>query len=134
MSRWVILRLWLFIFSIGMLLVTNRATCHSLDSSMLQLNELTDGKFMVKWQTTSPTLKMLREPARFPKSCRLSGGELDCGSLGLVGSIEFPWLKGTESRVMVVIDWRSGSRLLRVVDGRAPRLVVYGIPASAGLK
>ncbi len=118
------------------LLVPRSAMCHALDSSSLQLTEVSDGKFNVKWQTTSPTLKQLSEPALYPESCHLdrSRNELDCGSLGLVGSIEFPWLKGTESRVMVVIDWSHGSRLLRVVDGRSPRLVVYGTPASAGLR
>jgi hydrogenase/urease accessory protein HupE len=35
--------------------------------------------------------------------------------------------------VIVLIDWIDGSRLLRVVNGRSPRLTVYGIPASAGL-
>jgi hydrogenase/urease accessory protein HupE len=51
-----------------------------------------------------------------------------------VGTIDFPWLAGGESSVTVLIDWRNGSRLLRVLNGRSPRLTVYGIPASAGLR
>jgi hydrogenase/urease accessory protein HupE len=34
----------------------------------------------------------------------------------------------------VLIDWISGSRLLRIVDGRSSSLAVYGTPASAGLR
>lgn len=111
-----------------------RARAHSFDSSTLTLTEVAEGKFTIQWQTTARTLKGLREPAHFPKRCHQTGAVLDCGPLGLVGTIEFPWLQGGESRVTVLIDWINGSRLLRVVDGRLPNLTVYGIPASAGLR
>jgi hydrogenase/urease accessory protein HupE len=35
---------------------------------------------------------------------------------------------------MVDIEWRSGTRLLRVIQSSNPRLVVYGIPPAAGLR
>lgn len=117
---------------LGLLLCGGRARAHSIDSSTLKLTEVAAGKFTLEWQTTASTLKGLREPARFPKSCHQQDALLDCGPLGLVGSIDFPWLAGGESRVMVLIDWLNGSRLLRVVSGSSPSLVVYGIPASAG--
>jgi hydrogenase/urease accessory protein HupE len=134
MSCGLLQRFSALLFTIGLLLVTGRALCHPIDSSSLTLTEVADGKFIIRWQTTSLTLmRKLTEPAVFPKSCRLHGAELDCGRLGLSGSIELPWLKGSQSRVMVQIDWRTGSRLLRVVDGRSPSLTVYGIPESSGL-
>jgi hydrogenase/urease accessory protein HupE len=121
------------LLTIGLLLTTQRAVCHPIDSSSLTLTEVTDGRFLVRWQTTSLTLmRELAQPAVFPKHCQLHGSELDCGRLGLSGSIELPWLKGSQSRVMVQIDWRKGSRLLRVVDGRSPSLTVYGMPESSG--
>ena len=52
----------------------------------------------------------------------------------MVGALEFPWLKGTETNVMVEIEWRNGTRLLRVVTASSPSMMVYGIPASAGLR
>jgi len=119
---------------LGVLLFGAHAQGHSIDSSTLTLTEVADGKFTIKWQSTASTLKDLRTPAQFPNTCRQHGAELDCGPLGLVGTIEFPWLEGSESRVMVLVDWSSGSRLLRVVSGRSPRLAVYGIPDSAGLR
>ena len=134
MMRLASYRIQTILFLLGFLFVTEYARGHSLDSSSLQLTEVADGKFTVKWQTTSPTLKELRQPARYPPSCRLIRNELDCGAPGLVGPIGLPWLAGTESRVMVLIDWRSGSRMLRVVDGRSPSVVVYGFPASSGLR
>jgi hydrogenase/urease accessory protein HupE len=110
------------------------AQAHSFDAATLKLTEVADGTFAIDWQTTASTLKELRAPAQYPKSCQQRGATLDCGPLGLVGTIEFPWLGGGESRVTVLIDWINGSRLLRVVAGRSPSLTVYGIPASAGLR
>lgn len=116
------------------LLATPRAGAHTIDSSTLALTEVAPGRFTIAWQTTAGTLKDLRQPARYPAACAQRGAQLDCGARGLVGTIDFPWLAGTASRVMVLIDWISGSRLLRVVDGRSPRLTVYGVPASGGLR
>jgi len=126
-------RLRAAVLVLGVLLFGAHARGHSIDSSTLTLTEVSDGRFTIKWQTTAASVKELREPARYPNSCQQRGAELDCGPLGLVGSIEFPWLQGRESRVLVLIDWISGSRLLRVVNGSSPSLTVYGIPASAGL-
>jgi len=110
------------------------AAAHSYDAATLTLTEVADGKFAIDWRTTARTLEGLREPARYPKSCHQQGAVLECGPLGLVGEIDFPWLAGGESSVTVLIDWNNGSRLLRVVNGRSPSLTVYGIPASAGLR
>ena len=122
------------LFVLGLSLFPAPAEGHSIDAATLTLTEVAPGKFTIDWQTTAKTLKELRKPARYPKACQQREALLDCGPLGLAGSIEFPWLEGGESRVTVLIDWISGSRLLRVVDGRSPRLAVYGIPASAGLR
>ena len=127
-------RFWTLLLTLGVFLCAGRAKGHIIDSSTLTLTEVADGKFTIKWQTTASTLKVLTQPAQYPKSCRQMGDILDCGPLGLVGTIGFAWLKGSESRVIVLIDWNTGSRLLRVVNGRSPSLSVYGIPASAGLR
>lgn len=110
------------------------ASAHSFDAATLTLTEVSDGKFAIDWRTTARTLAALREPARYPKSCRQRDALLECGPLGLVGTIDFPWLAGGESSVTVLIDWQNGSRLLRVANGRSPNVTVYGIPASAGLR
>lgn len=122
------------LLAIAVLLVGTPAFSHSFDSATLTLTEVAEGKFAIQWQTTAPTLKELSSPARYPKTCSQRGDLLECGPLGLVGNIEFPWLAGGASQVTVVIDWLSGSRLLRVLDGRSSSLSVYGIPASAGLR
>ena len=106
---------------------------HSYDAATLTLTEVADGRFSIDWRTTAKTLEGLRQPAQYPKSCQQHAALLECGPLGLVGTIDFPWLAGGESSVTVLIDWKSGSRLLRVLNGRSPSLTVYGIPASAGL-
>jgi hydrogenase/urease accessory protein HupE len=124
----------LVLLALALSLFAPRAEAHSIDVATLTLTELSEGKFAVDWQTAAKSLEGLREPAQYPKSCRREGTLLDCGPLGLTGTIDFPWLEGGESRVTVLIDWLSGSRLLRIVNGRSPSLTVYGIPASAGLR
>ena len=131
MRRW--LGLWLFL-SFSALLFARRAAAHSYDAATLTLTEVSDGTFAIDWRTTAKTLEGLRQPAQYPKSCQQRGARLECGPLGLVGTIDFPWLAGGESSVTVLIDWKNGSRLLRVLNGRTPSLTVYGIPASAGLR
>jgi hydrogenase/urease accessory protein HupE len=133
-TRLVTLRLWAALVVLGVSLLAPRAGAHAIDSATLTLTEVAGGKFTIDWQTTAKTLEELREPARYPKPCERRGAELDCGALGLAGTIEFPWLESSESRVIVLIDWLDGSRLLRVANGRSPSVTVYGIPASAGLR
>jgi hydrogenase/urease accessory protein HupE len=128
------LRWWVALMLLGASLVAPRADGHAFDTATLTLTEVADGTFTIDWQTTARTLQALQEPAQYPKSCRKSGATLDCGALGLAGSVEFPWLASRDSRVIVLIDWRNGSRLLRVASGRSPSVSVYGIPASAGLR
>jgi len=132
MTRIVPRRGWAALLVLGISLCGARAQGHSVDTSTLKLTEVAAGEFTIEWQTTASTLKQLGEPARYPKSCRRQGAALDCGPLGLTGTIAFPWLEGSDSRVTVLVDWLSGARLLRVVSGRSPSLTVYGVPASAG--
>jgi hydrogenase/urease accessory protein HupE len=118
------------------LLVAPRpASAHELDTASLSVTEVDAGRFVVRFRASSPTLQReLKVPARFPEHCRLRGTELDCGSPGLVGSIELPWLEGTPVRVATDIHWQNGYRLLRVVSASSPSLRVYGGAESRGLR
>lgn len=119
---------------VGLLCTSGPARSHELDSASLSLTEVAAGRFLVRWSTSSASLRELIDtPATFPAPCQLDGAYLECRPGGLVGTIEFPWLDGTLTRVMVDVSWQNGTRLLRVVDASAPRLKVYGIPESAGL-
>jgi hydrogenase/urease accessory protein HupE len=107
------------------------ARSHELDSASLSLKEVETGRFVVRWHASSVTLQdHPGTAAAFPKPCQLQGGYLECGTSGLVGSIDFPWIAGSLTRVMVDIEWRSGTRLLRVVSPSAPSLRVYGLHAT----
>jgi hydrogenase/urease accessory protein HupE len=107
---------------------------HPVDSASLSLTEVDPGQFLVRFQAGSWALQhQLADPAVFPAPCRLIGPRLDCGASGLAGSIEFPWLEGTLTRLMVDIEWRDGSRLLRVVSASVPSVAVYA-GASSGLR
>ncbi len=125
------LRAWVLGWLLVSLLVAWPAAGHEIDSASLTLTELSQGRFLLRFHAASASLRReLKVPAVFPAPCRLDGTYLECGPSGLVGPIEFPWLRGTLTRLMVEIDWRSGSRLLRVVSASAPTLTVYGVPAS----
>ncbi|HTV23499.1 MAG TPA: HupE/UreJ family protein [Polyangiaceae bacterium] len=110
------------------------AQAHPLDTASLSLRELEAGRFLVHFQAGSAALvRQLGAPAVFPAPCHLDGASLDCGAAGLSGTLEFPWLEGTLTRLMVDIEWRDGSRVLRVVTASAPTLGVYG-GAATGLR
>jgi hydrogenase/urease accessory protein HupE len=110
------------------------ARSHDLDSASLALSEIAPGRFALRFHASSEALlDQLEAPALFPPPCQRQEELLDCGPGGLVGNVEFPWLEGTSTRLMVDIQWLSGSRLLRVVSPGSPSLTVYGIPPSAGL-
>ncbi len=130
LARW----LSLVLLVAAVLGVTRRAHGHTLDSATLTLAESTPGRFLVRFRASSPTLQELSTPVVFPSSCARSGEILDCGTTGLVGAIEFPWLEGSTTRLLVDIAWLDGTRLSRVVEPSAPALTVYGIPAGAGLR
>ena len=120
--------------ALALLLFAARASAHAVDVATLTLTEIAPGKFAVDFRTSANTLKELSQPARYPAACQQRGLLLECGSLGLTGEIELPWLAGGESRVTVLIDWLSGERQLRTVHGRSPSFKVYGVPAAAGLR
>ncbi|MFZ5890504.1 MAG: HupE/UreJ family protein [Myxococcota bacterium] len=104
----------------------SKARAHDIDSASLTLTEVAPGRFSMAFRAASSSLQReLAAAAVFPKGCRVEGSHLECGASGLVGTIEFPWLEGTLTRVMVEIDWLGGSRTLRVVTPSAPELTVY---------
>ena len=107
---------------------------HPIDAATLTLEEVEGGRFVVHFQAGSPTLQrqLATAPAVFPTACRLEGATLACGPAGLVGKIEFPWLEGTTSRLMVDIEWLGGARLLRIATASARTLTVYGGAGGLG--
>lgn len=111
--------------------VSRAARAHDIDSASLTLTEVEPGGFIVSFRASSASLQRDTPLAAvFPKPCRMHGAELECGASGLVGAIEFPWLEGTLTRLVVEIDWQNGSYLRRMVTARTPSLHVYGVPTS----
>ena len=131
MTRRAVLRARALLLLLFALCVAGAVQAHAVDSASLSLTEVAPGRFLVHFQAGSMALQReLIAPAVFPTPCRTDGAYLECGSGGLVGTIAFPWLEGTLTRLMVDIEWRTGSRLLRIVTASAPSLTVYGVPAS----
>jgi len=104
------------------------AHAHPIDAATLTLTEVERGRFIVHFQTSAGTLQRQHgaAPAVFPPPCRLDGASLNCGPSGLIGTIQFPWLEGTMTRLMVEIEWLDGGRLLRIATAGARTLTVYG--------
>jgi hydrogenase/urease accessory protein HupE len=117
--------------ALAVLLPAGTAWGHELDSASLSLREIESGSFLVRWHASSPTMNEdPRTAAVFPKSCRLEGARLECGPSGLVGSIAFPWIEGSVTRVVVDVEWQNGTRLLRIASPGSPSVKVYGISES----
>ncbi len=124
-------RLLAIVLCAGWALAPGVARGHQLDSASLSLKEIGGGSFFVRWQASSPTMQNdLRSAAVFPDPCRLEGERLACGPSGLVGTLAFPWIEGTTTRVMVDVEWLNGTRLLRVASPGSPSVRVYGVPAT----
>ena len=109
------------------------AWAHQIDAASLLLRETTPGVFRVTWQASSASLQQdLTSPAVFPRGCTFDGSFLDCGEQGLRGRIEFPWLEGTLTHVLVDIEWQKQPRLFRTVTANSPSLLVDSA-ATGGL-
>jgi len=107
------------------LCMARSASAHRVDAAFLSLVELAPGRFAMKWQAGSSSLQQLTEPALFPAPCRIENSYLECGESGLTGTIEFPWLAGSLTHLLVDIEWLDHSHQLRSVSASAPRLAVY---------
>jgi hydrogenase/urease accessory protein HupE len=121
-------RAWL---ALVLLLVALPARAHQIDAASLSLREVSAGVFLVKWQASSASLQQdVSSPALFPNGCKLDGEYLDCSDHGLSGRIEFPWLEGTLTHVMVDIEWQGQPRSLRTVTASSPSLLVDSASVS----
>ena len=112
---------------LGLTLAGRAAHAHPVDAATLTLVEVQPGRFALQFQVGSPSLRQaIPAPALFPAACRMEGTFLNCGPAGLAGTIQFPWLEGTMTRLMLDIEWLNGARLLRVVTASARALTIYG--------
>lgn len=110
------------------------ARAHPIDAAALNLKEVQPGRFAMEFQVGSPALRRaITTPAVFPAPCRIERGFLDCRPSGLAGTIAFPWLEGTMTRLMVDIEWLNGARLLRIVTASARELTIYGSIGAGSL-
>jgi len=104
-----------------------RAGAHELDAATLTLTEVAPSEFSVGWRASSRTLQDAQATAiAFPAPCKLAAPHLVCAPPGLVGTLAFPWIEGTSTRVLVDVLWRDGSRVLAVASPGHPRLAFYG--------
>ena len=119
---------WRALLAFALLLIALPAPAHPIDAASLSLRELNAGVFLVNWQASSASLQRdVSRPAQFPDHCKLEGEYLDCGLRGLHGRIEFPWLEGTLTHLMVDIEWQAQPRLIRSVTASSPSLRVDSV-------
>lgn len=105
----------------------SRAVAHELDAATLTLTEVAPSDFLVGWRASSRTLQDAPAAAiAFPAPCKLVTPHLVCAPPGLVGTLAFPWIEGTSTRVLVDVLWREGSRVLAVASPSNPKLALYG--------
>jgi hydrogenase/urease accessory protein HupE len=124
--------MWAGLLALPTVLDSAVAQGHEIDAASLSLSQIEGGSFRVHWHASSRAWQDDMDSAiRFPPPCALHGDRLDCGDTGLAGTIAFPWLDGTLTRVVVDVQWLEGAHLIRVVTANSPALAVYG-GATAG--
>ncbi len=121
--KWLLLLLLL----LGSLCTSRASAAHELRPGALSVRELEPGRYALQWSppTLAQGVGLSAEPV-FPAHCRIIGDRLDCGDRGLEGTIAFPALAGSLSRVVVHVQRRDGTSTTAVLSGDSPSLVVRG--------
>lgn len=120
--------------AVALTLASRPAQAHPVDAATLTLQEVQPGRFALQFQVGSPALRQaIPAPALFPAPCHIEGDFLDCRPSGLAGTLQFPWLDGTMTRLMVDVEWLNGARLLRIVTASARSLTIYGSTGAGSL-
>lgn len=125
LPKWALPRCAAALLAALLLLAPQLARAHPIDSATLLLEETAKGRFQVRFQSGSPTLSLIDQPAVYPRGCQLEAATLSCGAAGLSGTLAFPWLEGTFTHLLVDVKWLDGSRLQRVIPPNSARLTLY---------
>ncbi len=122
MKRWILL---LFV-CLGVFVWAPTSSAHALDDAKLRLEEVEANTFVLDFEAGSPSLhRELETPVVLPPGCKMDGAFVRCGALGLAGTLRFPWLRGTTTRLFVELSYLDGSRELALSTSSHPELTVY---------
>lgn len=105
------------------------ANAHDFEPGVLVLIEKDTGRFDVSW---SPPLDAGGSPAgvrvSYPEGCVEGGAILECSSGRLEGDLVLDGMHGSRMQAIVVVKWRDGRRLERLLSGESPRLAIEPEP------
>jgi hydrogenase/urease accessory protein HupE len=125
---------WLVIACVVLLGVPAIARAHESRVASLALVETEPGRFLIRW--VAPAMVAGGEHwARplFPRHCQERGTVLECGDVGLAGSIEFPALRAGATSVAVHVAWQGGHEQSYLLTPERPVLALNGArPSPAG--
>ncbi len=102
---------------------TPGARAHDMSMSVLELNQMQDGRFVMQWPGTRP-LGMENLNPLFPEQCVLDPPFVDCGEQGLVGPLSFEGLGAGQSAAMVRIRFNSGQTQAFTMTPAVPTVMV----------
>ncbi len=83
------------------------AMAHDLSMSVLELEQLNDGRFAMRWPGSRPMGTENLNPI-FPQHCVIDPPFVDCGDEGLVGPLSFEGLGAGQSAAMIRVNYTNG--------------------------
>ncbi|MGF1455084.1 MAG: HupE/UreJ family protein [Alphaproteobacteria bacterium] len=99
------------------------ARAHDLSMSVLELNQMQDGRFAMQWPGARPQGVENLNPI-FPEHCVIDPPFVDCGDEGLVGRLSFEGLGAGQSAAMVRIKFTNGQTQAFTMTPAVPAVTV----------
>jgi hydrogenase/urease accessory protein HupE len=126
---------WLVIACVVLLGVPAIARAHESRVASLALVETEPGRFLIRWVAPATVAGGETWAPRplFPRGCQERGTVLECGDVGLAGSIEFPALRAGATSVAVHVTWQGGHEQSYLLTPERPVLALNGVlPSPTG--
>ena len=113
------------------LLAPPPARGHELSMTVLELQQLQDGRFAMRWPGSRPQETEDLNPL-FPEQCTLDPPFVDCGKEGLVGPLSFEGLGARQSAAMFRITFTNGETQVHTVTAAQPTVQVKPLFEGSG--
>ncbi|MEO0412263.1 MAG: HupE/UreJ family protein [Pseudomonadota bacterium] len=110
---------------IGLAALCAPSHAHEMSVSILELQELKDGRFMMHWPTRRSAQTENLRPV-LPEQCEIDLGMIDCAGEGLVGPLSFEGLGAQQSAAMFRIRYYDGQVQMHTVTAGQPVVYVTG--------
>lgn len=106
-----------------LLIGASPSAAHDLSMSVLELHEMQDGRFSMRWPSSRPEQIENLQP-QLPEHCEIDEPFVDCSGEGLVGRLSFDGLGADQSAAMVRIKYLDGQTDIHTLTPAQPEVML----------